>query len=148
MSGSNAGTLTLQKFLPYRLSALTNRISQSLAEKYSSNFGINAHEWRILAALGEGGELSAVAITNRIAMDKVTVSRTVKKLIEKGLVFKSLDSRDQRSHELALSKTGFKMYQQLVPIALEHEKKMTAKLSLKEKNDLLRLLSKLDNAPL
>ena len=148
MSGTHAGTLTLQQFLPYRLSALANRISQSLAGKYSRRFGINVREWRILAALGEGGELSAVAITNRIAMDKVAVSRAVKKLIEKGLVAKNLDCRDQRSHELALSESGLKMYQELIPIALEHEKKLTVRLSLKEKNDLLRLLSKLDNAPL
>ncbi len=82
MSGTRAGTLSLQQFLPYRLSALANRISQSLADKYSKRFGINVHEWRILAALGEVGELTAVAITNRIAMDKVTVSRAVKRLIE------------------------------------------------------------------
>jgi len=146
MSGTRAGTLSLQQFLPYRLSALANRISQSLAAKYSKRFGINVHEWRILAALGEEGELTAVAITNRIAMDKVTVSRAVKRLIEKGLIIKCLDINDQRSHELALSKNGLTMYLQLVPIALEHEKTLTANLSKKEKSDLLKLLKTLDNA--
>ncbi len=148
MLSTDTGTLTLQQFLPYRLSALTNRISQSLANKYSKRFGINVHEWRIIAVLGEEEAISAVAITNRIAMDKVAVSRAVKKLIEKELVVKKLDSKDQRKHELALSKTGIDIYQQLIPIALAHEKAMTAKLSLKDKNDLLRLLSKLDQAEL
>lgn len=144
MSEAITGTLALQQFLPYRLSALANRISFSLADKYSKRFGITIHEWRILAALGEAGELSAVAITSRIAMDKVTVSRAVKKLLEKGLLVKYLDIKDQRSHELALSQNGIDMYQQLIPIALEHEKKMIVNLSLREKDSLLKLLSKLD----
>jgi len=147
MSRTHAGTLTLQEFLPYRLSALANRNSQSLAAKYNKRFDINVHEWRILAALGEGGQLTAVSITNRIAMDKVAVSRAVKKLIEKKLVLKNLDTRDQRSHSLTLSKSGSNMYQQLIPIALEHEKAMAANLTLKEKKVLLELLSKLDRAP-
>lgn len=145
MSTSNVGTLSLQQFLPYRLSVLSNRISDSLANKYRKRFGINVHEWRILSALGEEKKLSAVAITNRIAMDKVTVSRAVKRLIEKGLILKDLDSKDQRSYELALSGEGVKMYQQLVPIALAHEQEVIANLTLKDKENLLELLLKLDN---
>jgi DNA-binding MarR family transcriptional regulator len=145
MSKSHTGTLTLQQFLPYRLSALANRISQSLAVEYSERFNINVHEWRILAVLGEEGALSAVAITTRIAMGKVAVSRAVNSLIKKGLVIKDYGSKDQRSYELSLSNSGFTLYQQLVPIALAHEKRMMANLSLNERNDLLALLSKLDN---
>lgn len=148
MLGTDTGTLTLQQFLPYRLSALSNRISQSLATKYSKRFGINVHEWRILAVLGEEVRLSPVAITNRIAMDKVAVSRAVKRLIEKDLLIKYLDNKDQRSYELALTKQGVKMYQQLIPIALEHEKSMIANLTLKDKQYLLKLLSMLDNTQL
>lgn len=145
MLDEDTGTLSLQNFLPYRLSALTNRISQSLAVKYSKRFGINVHEWRILAVLGEEGAMSAVTITNRIAMDKVAVSRAVKRLIEKSLVIKSLDNSDQRSHELALSESGSKMYQQLIPIALEHEKMVTSNLTESDKQVLLQLLAKLDH---
>ena len=141
----NTGTLALQQFLPYRLSALTNRISQSLATKYSERFDINVHEWRVIAVLGEESSLSSVSITNRVAMDKVAVSRAVKRLIDKNLVVKKLDDKDQRRHELALTPNGIDLYQQLIPIALAHEKSMTDNLSEQDKADLLRLLSKLDN---
>ena len=148
MTSANDGTLSLQQFLPYRLSALANRISQSLAVKYSKQYGVSVQEWRILAALGEETKLSAVGITNRIAMDKVAVSRAVKRLIEKDLIIKHLDDNDQRSHELSLSAQGVDIYQKLVPIALKHEQQVTANLTKKEKESLLKLLSKLDNAPL
>lgn len=144
MSKQNNGTLSLQKFLPYRLSALSNRISQSLAIKYNKRFGISVQEWRILAALGEETKLSAVAITNRIAMDKVAVSRAVKKLIEKQLVIKHIDNDDNRRFDLALSESGTQMYLDLVPIALEHEQQTLENMDEEERWMLLYLLDKLE----
>lgn len=144
MSEPINGTLSLQKFLPYRLSALSNRISQSLAVKYNKRFGISVQEWRILAALGEETKLSAGAITNRIAMDKVAVSRAVKKLIEKGLVAKHSDCDDNRRAYLSLSDSGMEMYLELVPLALEHEQQTLEKLDDEERWMLLYLLDKLE----
>lgn len=144
MSLSETGTLSLQNFLPYRLSTISNRISHSLANKYNKRFGINVHQWRIMAALGEARKLPAVAITNRIAMDKVAVSRGVKSLIEKQLVIKNLDPNDNRSYSLSLSDKGFLMYQELIPIALDHEKQAIERLSRKEQETLISLLNKLD----
>ncbi|WP_371375127.1 MarR family winged helix-turn-helix transcriptional regulator [Thalassotalea aquiviva] len=142
------GTLTLQDFLPYRLSALSNRISQSLASQYSAQFGLSVQEWRILAVLGEANTLSAVAITNRIAMDKVAVSRAVKKLIEKGLIQKCMDESDNRRFELALTATGRETYNKLTPIALAHEQRVVAKLNESEQQLLFDLLNKLDTTAL
>lgn len=145
MSPIETGTLSLQNFLPYRLSTISNRISLSLANKYNKRFGINVHQWRIMAALGEERKLSAVAITHHIAMDKVTVSRGVKSLIEKQLVVKNLDPNDNRSYSLSLSDKGFDMYKELVPIALEHERQTIKNLTKEEQEVLNRLLDKLDN---
>lgn len=147
------GTLSLQDFLPYRLSALSNRISQSLAAKYSSQFNVSVQEWRILAVLGELGEfcdreqgntISAVAITNKIAMDKVTVSRAVKKLLYKELVIKQIDAKDNRRFGLALTKNGYALYQQLAIIALEYEQQVLAHITSHEQKQLFALLNKLD----
>jgi len=148
MATIDNGTLSLQNFLPYRLSALSNRISQSLALKYNKRFGITVQEWRVLAALGEETNLSAVTITNRIAMDKVAVSRAVKKLIDKGLVIKQRVVSDNRSHRLTLTDSGSKMYQQLIPIAIEHEQQAIENLSKDERSQLLLLLDKLDKVQL
>ena len=42
----------LQNFLPYRLSLLTNTVSQGIAAAYRDRFGISVTEWRILDVLG------------------------------------------------------------------------------------------------
>ena len=41
--------LELDRFLPYRLSVLSNRISQDIARVYGERFGLNVTEWRLLA---------------------------------------------------------------------------------------------------
>ena len=38
--GSGVATLELERFLPYRLSLLSNRISQTIADLYAERFGI------------------------------------------------------------------------------------------------------------
>ena len=44
--------LELDRFLPYRLSVLSNRISQDIARLYVERFGLGITEWRVLAVLG------------------------------------------------------------------------------------------------
>lgn len=69
--------LALERFLPYRLSVLTNRVSGALSRHYADRFGIGIPEWRVIAILGRYAGLSANQVAERSAMDKVTVSRAV-----------------------------------------------------------------------
>ena len=73
--------LELDRFLPYRLSVLSNRISQDIAAVYGEKFGLTVTEWRILAVLGRYPDLSATEVAERTAMDKVAVSRAVTSLL-------------------------------------------------------------------
>ena len=69
--------LDLDRFLPYRLSVLSNRISTSVAQMYSEHFQLTITEWRVMAILGRYPDLSANEVAQRSAMDKVAVSRAV-----------------------------------------------------------------------
>jgi hypothetical protein len=42
--------LDLDRFLPYRLSVLSNRVSDAIAKAYSDRFGLTIPEWRVMAA--------------------------------------------------------------------------------------------------
>ena len=44
--------LELDRFLPYRLSILSNLISSAIASSYSARFGLSIPEWRVMAVLG------------------------------------------------------------------------------------------------
>ena len=52
--------LDLEHFLPYRLSVLSNRISQDIAAPVrATRFGLTITEWRVMAVLGRYPDLSA-----------------------------------------------------------------------------------------
>mgnify|MGYP003536042296 FL=1 len=95
--------LRLERFLPYRLSVLSNRVSQDIAALYSKRFGIGITEWRVMAVLGHEHNLSANQVAERTAMDKVAVSRALAKLIENKLLLRQTHGEDRRRSELKLS---------------------------------------------
>lgn len=136
-------TLDLEHFLPYRLSVLTNRISQSLADLYAERFGISITEWRVIAVLGRYPQLSANGVAERTAMDKVAVSRAVARLLERGFLQRDMHEQDRRRSVLELSPAGYAVYDQVVPLALDYERQLLAPLEPDERELLDRLMQKL-----
>jgi len=123
MSGTSTDPLLLERFLPYRLSVLSNLVSSRIAAHYSERFGLGIPEWRVLAVLAQEPGLSAAEVAERTAMDKVAVSRAVAALQRTGRLERTTDSRDRRRSRLRLSAAGAEVYRQVVPVArrLEHE---------------------------
>jgi len=124
--------LELDRFLPYRLSVLSNRISSEIAALYEARFGVSVTEWRVMAVLGRYPNLSAMEVAEHTAMDKVAVSRAVNSLIDRGLLLRDIHSDDRRRSVLALSAAGFVIYDQIVPLALSYERQLLDSLSAAE----------------
>ncbi len=135
--------LDLEHFLPYRLSVLSNRISQTIAETYVERFGIAIPEWRVIAVLGRHPGLSANGVAVRTAMDKVAVSRTLARLLERGIVQRDTHGDDRRRSVLELSAAGYRIYDDVVPLALGRERDLLAHFSDEDVQQLDALLTKL-----
>lgn len=136
--------LDLARFLPYRLSVLSNRISQAIAGLYQRRFGLATTEWRVMAILGRFPELSANEVAQRAAMDKVAVSRAVARLLQRGLLHRHRDGGDRRRSVLALSDDGLRIYREVAPLALRIEQRLLGRLSTQERTLLLGLLDRLE----
>lgn len=135
--------LALEHFLPYRLSVLTNTISAKIAGEYGARFGLSIPEWRTLAVLGRFAPLTASGVVARTAMDKVQVSRAVARLLDGGLLERTVDPDDRRRAPLRLSRKGRRIYEQIVPLALRREAELLACLDAREKRQLDALLARL-----
>jgi DNA-binding MarR family transcriptional regulator len=135
--------LTLEQFVPYRLSVLANTVSRDVARMYGERFGLSIPEWRVMAVLARYQPLSAVEVARRTAMDKVRVSRAVARLLRAGVVQRSTDRRDRRRSELRLSPRGVAIHGRIVPLALGVERELLSVLGTEERNSLDRLLAKL-----
>ena len=138
--------LELEHFLPYRLSVVSNHISQTIADAYAERFGISITEWRVLAVLGRFPELSATGVAERTAMDKVAVSRAVARLLRTGLIEREVHGSDRRRSVLRLSEAGYAVYDQVAPMALEYERRLLSGFNEEERAALGRLLDRLDQA--
>jgi len=132
--------LHLERFLPYRLSVLSNTVSSAIAMAYFDNFGLSIPEWRVMAVLAANPGLSAAEVTARTAMDKVAVSRAVATLLAAGRLRRTMVKSDRRRTHLELTPAGKRVYAQVVPMALNYERQLIAPLSARDRATLDRLL--------
>lgn len=121
---NHSQVLELENFLPYRLSILTQIVSESLHDLYAGPFGLTVTQWRVMAALGRFAPLTASEVGQRIVMDKVAVSRAVAGLLKRGLIERATDRSDRRRAALKLSAAGRSMHARIVPIALAYEERL------------------------
>jgi len=140
---SEHAQLYLENFLPYRLSVLSNRVSQTIADMYQKRFGLAITEWRVMAVLGRYPDLSANEVAERTAMDKVAVSRAVARLLERSLIKREIHSDDRRRSVLSLSEVGYTVFDEIAPMALAAEQRLIAPLDAEERAMLDRLMQKL-----
>jgi DNA-binding MarR family transcriptional regulator len=138
--------LKLERFLPYRLSVLTNRISTAIARVYAKRFRLTVPEWRVMAVLGRFGAMPANAVCERTAMDKVRVSRAVARLAASGRLARETDAADRRRAVLALTVAGRGVFEEIGPLALAVEARLLAPLSAADRGELDRLLGKLEGS--
>lgn len=135
--------LELEHFLPYRLSILSNTVSQSIANEYQDRFGLSMTEWRVMTILARFPEISASEVVQRTAMDKVAVSRAVARLVEAGRVSRGVHDGDKRRSVLQLSEAGWAIHDEVAPLARAHERELLARLDQDERQWLERILDKL-----
>jgi DNA-binding MarR family transcriptional regulator len=135
--------LELEHFLPYRLSILSNTVSQSIATEYQDRFELSMTEWRVMTILARFPEISAREVVDRSAMDKVAVSRAVARLVNAGRVDRGIHDGDKRRSVLQLSEAGWAIHDEVAPLARAHERELLARLNEGEQAQLNGILDKL-----
>jgi DNA-binding MarR family transcriptional regulator len=119
-------TNRLADFLPYRMSVTSNAVSQRIAQEYRNRWGLSVPEWRVMAVLGDSGAHTQRELTTMTIMDKVAVNRACKVLENRGLAVRRPNAQDGRSHLLELTAEGKTMHGQIMPLAMEMERRLFA----------------------
>jgi DNA-binding MarR family transcriptional regulator len=136
--------IELARFLPYRLSVLSNTVSVAIAGAYAKRFGLTIPEWRTIAVLASSPGLSAAEVAARTAMDKVAVSRAVAALLKAKRIERATAHSDRRRSMLRLTHAGEQVYARVVPVALQYEQELVQPLSPRELAMLDRVIALLD----
>ena len=138
--------LILDRFIPYRLSVASNAVSARISASYRKRFGLKVPEWRLIAILAEGGEMTPQALGSAARIDKISVSRAAAALIARGLIIARNNPEDGRSHLLALTEDGLSLYAEIAPVALAMEVELLSGFSDTERRLLDGLLRRIEGA--
>jgi DNA-binding MarR family transcriptional regulator len=135
---------TIKDLLSYRLHQVANLLSRGAEMRYRREFGVSLWEWRTVALLGGVPEAQSLNDLARAAgMDKSQMSRVVAGLTKKKIVVRETDANDARGIRLTLSKGGQKLYARLIGAAAERNSAFLGCLTLKERECLEAILTKL-----
>ncbi|MFN5244385.1 MAG: MarR family winged helix-turn-helix transcriptional regulator, partial [Novosphingobium sp.] len=114
-----------------------------IASEYRARFGLKIPEWRVMAVLGDAGPQTQRSLVGATRMDKVAVNRACKVLVDRGLVTRSPNADDGRSHHIELTAAGRAVHGEIMPLALEMERRLFASLSAAERKDFKALLARI-----
>ena len=135
--------LQLERYLPYRLSILSNRISALISEIYSDKFALSITEWRIMAVLGEYPDVSADEVSLKTQIEKSILSRAINKLVQRKLLQREFDPLDRRRSMLRLTATGLSVYDEVVPVSYDYEKALVSCLTDAEREQFSEFIDRL-----
>lgn len=134
----------LANFIPYRISILSTLIRRALSEIYRVDPGLTESEWKVLTTIAHKGPLPSGDIGLHMTLDRMAISRALKRLIRLRLVARSPLERDRRMTEVRLSENGEFVFGALARKAAAIEKAIISPLSSGEASEFLRLIDKIE----
>jgi len=105
----------LGDLLIYRLGRLYATAGAMTLRVCEGEFGISRREWRLLAVLGECGELQPSELALGAELDRARTSRALAGLQAKGLVRRQAVASDRRLAHVALTAEGHELHARMLP---------------------------------
>lgn len=127
----------------YQIWVLTNLTAKPFAALFGARFHLNLNEWRVLLTVADKPGISAQELSDFTGLDKMSVSRVVRRLEEQGRLVREGSESDRRKRHLLLTEQGWSVYEQIAVAAAAREAQIYAGLTEPELRSLHTLLAKL-----
>lgn len=105
-----------EEFVPYLMRRVSERLSKSLAEALKP-FDQTPNAWRVLVALVSRERASITELAELTIIDQSTLSRTIDRMEEQRMVKRAPGDADGRIVVVALTESGQRAFEQMLPIA-------------------------------
>ena len=132
--------------LPTLIGYHLRRAQISFFNDFENSMGgaqITPGQFGVITLIAANPGLTQSALARAVGIERSTMVAVIDVLESRSLVERRPSPVDGRSYALVLSSKGTNMFEQLKPMVLEHEKRVTANLDSEERSQLLRVLSKL-----
>jgi DNA-binding MarR family transcriptional regulator len=121
----------------------TTMIWQRHIKKALEQYNVSHAQFVIMWFEAHGYDTTQILIVNWSKLDKMTVSKSLKKLVQMGLVKRTAHEVDTRAKSVSLTEKGKDMVRTLVPIVEGIDSTFFSKASDQEQKSLVQILAKL-----
>lgn len=121
------GRFDLNTFFPYMLNQAAEAVSMAFQDHYRREYDLTRTQWRIIAHLDAEPDLNAKQICSRSHEGKVSVSRAVAGLEQRGLLTRAPSLADRRFEVLRLTPAGEQMFGELAGRARLFERELSSR---------------------
>ena len=121
---------------------LSNLLRRAAGLRYRRLLDLQAGEWGVVAELGHRLPCTLNDLSGRIGVDKTQLSRTVSRLIARGLVGRKPNPRDNREVRLSLTPQGHDCHAAIMRAGRDANLSLLADLSAREKKQLVDLIER------
>jgi DNA-binding MarR family transcriptional regulator len=127
-------------YAPHYLMIIANALSAGASRLYLQRFDLGINEGRIIAVLGHEPGKTALAIGQAMVINKSIISRSLRTLLERGLVCPAGVGRGCR---YSLTGSGKIIHDAIVRMASDREQLLLAGIDPAERQVLIRLLAQM-----
>lgn len=142
-AAAHQARLSTERSPYYQVWVLTNLTAKPFASQFGARFHLNLTEWRVLLTVADKPGISAQELSDFTGLDKMSVSRVVRRLEEQGRMAREGSESDRRKLHLNLTEEGWSVYEQIAVAAAAREAQIYSSLSPAELLTLRKLLGKL-----
>ncbi|MDB5564847.1 MAG: transcriptional regulator [Tardiphaga sp.] len=126
-----------------RLMVLANLLKRGAVLRYRRTAGLSSVEFGLVASLGRHPPMSVIQLAGAVGMDKSQISRALSGLVERDLVSRQVNPKDNREVLVALTRTGIVAHEILVAGAVERSENLLEEFGDDEVMLLLRYIDRL-----
>jgi MarR family transcriptional regulator, temperature-dependent positive regulator of motility len=127
----------------WRFTLWSNYYTEPCFSAMSRDFDVGRDEFNVLSCLSSHGPMAAKTICEVTGRPKNSISRAVTRLSERKMIRRKTNPLDRRESSLILNESGRKLYERVLPIAIDRQSAMLSGLSSAERALLDQVLNKL-----
>ena len=133
--------------LTFRLLVAANRLAGPFAARHGRELGIGLGEWRCVMALAAAPGGSGEDVARALGMERMTVSRTLRRLEAGGHATRRGAPDNRRRNEWRLTEAGWAVFDRVMPDALARDAALFGGLDAAEREAVTTVLRRLGDGP-
>lgn len=138
-SSPTAEGVTVRGCTGLRLRALTRIVTRHYDAQLTTT-GLRLTQYTLLSYLRSSGEMGHSALAQALGMDRTTLTRNLKPLVDAGWIAQRKTDTDARSTRLHLTEAGLAQWQQARPVWLSAQRSLNDTLGVERLAQLHQLM--------